>query len=83
MEPWASTGKRRNYELGTLVSCQMDCSDEGLMQEEIEDCLRPVISAVAKSSGASDWALGMMGQDSTGCIRRGELTALAEANNRN
>ena len=60
-------------------SHQMDCSDEGLMQKEIENCLRPVISQVAESSGGSNWALEMIGTDSTGGICREELTVLAEA----
>ena len=64
-------------------SHQMDCSDEGLMQEEIESCLQPVIAAVAESSADCGWALEMIHQDSTGCICRRELTALAEANHRN
>lgn len=58
-------------------SYQMECRDEGLMQEEIENCLRPVISAVAASSGDSDWAREMLRCDRTGCICRQELTELA------
>ena len=59
-------------------SYQIECSDEGLMQEEIENCLRPVISAVAASSGDSDWAWDMLRCDGTGCICRQELTELAD-----
>jgi hypothetical protein len=59
-------------------SYQIECSDEGLMQEEIETCLRPVISAVAASSGDRDWAREMLRGDGTGCICRQELTELAD-----
>jgi len=58
-------------------SYQMECSDEGLMREEIEDCLRPVIAAVAASSRDRVWALAMLGNDRIGCICRQELTELA------
>lgn len=60
-------------------SYQMECSGEGLMQEEIESCLRPVISAVATSSGDSEWAREMLRCDRMGCICRRELTELASA----
>lgn len=60
-------------------SYQIECSDEGLMQEEIESCLRPVISAVAASSGDGDWAREMLRWDRTGCVCRQELTDLAGA----
>ncbi|MBL7043036.1 MAG: hypothetical protein ISR77_30670 [Pirellulaceae bacterium] len=43
------------------------------MQEEIENCLRPVISAVADSSGGNEWAREMLRRDGTGCICRREL----------
>ena len=59
-------------------SYQIECSDEGLMQEEIENCLRPVVSAVAASPDGSEWALEMLRRDRTGCICRQELTELAE-----
>ena len=58
-------------------SYQMTCSDEGLMQEEIENCLRPVISAVAESSDGSQWAREMLRSDGTGCVCQRELTELA------
>jgi hypothetical protein len=59
-------------------SYQIECSDEGLMQEEIEKCLRPLISAVAASSGDGEWAREMLRCDPTGCICRQELTELAD-----
>ena len=43
-------------------SYQIECSDEGLMHEKIESCLRPVIAA-AKSSGGREWALKMLRHD--------------------
>ena len=58
-------------------SFQIECSDEGLMQEEIEDCLRPVIAAVAKSSGGHEWAREMLQHDRIGCLCRRDLTELA------
>ena len=36
-------------------SYQIDCSDEGLMQDQIENCLRLVIAAVAGTSGGREW----------------------------
>ncbi len=58
-------------------SYQMECSDEGLMQEEIESCLQPVISAVAESSGGREWALEMLQHDRMGFLCKQELTELA------
>ncbi len=49
-------------------SYQIDCSDEGLMQDEIENCLRPVIAAVAGTSGGREWALAMLRHDSSGFL---------------
>lgn len=60
-------------------SFQIECSDEGLMHEEIENCLRPVISAVHESSGGSEWALEMLRHDGTRSICQRELTELAQA----
>jgi hypothetical protein len=49
------------------------------MQEEIENCLRPVVAAAAASSGASEWALKMLQHDRIGCVCGRELTELAAA----
>lgn len=49
-------------------SFQIECSDEGLMQEEIEHCLQLVISAVADSSGDSQWAWEMLQRDRMGLL---------------
>jgi len=58
-------------------SYQMECSDEGLMQEEIELCLRPVISAVADSADGPEWARNMLRSDRIGVLCYRELTAVA------
>ena len=58
-------------------SFQLECSDEGWMQEEIEKCLRLVISAVAESSGGSAWALEMLQHDRLRFLCQQELTELA------
>ncbi len=57
---------------------QIDCSDEGLMQEELEDCLRPVIGVVAGTSGACAWAQEMLRRGGSEFCRP-ELTELAAA----
>lgn len=58
-------------------SYQIECSDEGLMLEEIENCLRPVIAAVAKSPGGGKWAHEMLLRDGVGFVCRKELIELA------
>jgi hypothetical protein len=58
-------------------SYQMECSDEGLMQEEIEDCLRPVIDAVANLPGSREWASEMLKYDRMGCLCEQELRKMA------
>ena len=58
-------------------SYQIECSDEGLMAEEIESCLRPVIAAVAGSSGDRAWALEMLRHDCVGFLCKEELAELA------
>jgi hypothetical protein len=59
-------------------SYRIECSDEGLMQEDIESCLRVVISAVGQSPGGNEWALEMRRRDRTGVICQRELALLAE-----
>jgi hypothetical protein len=58
-------------------SYQMECSDEGLMQEEIEECLRPVIAVVANSPESREWALKMLQYDRVRCLCEQELNQLA------
>jgi hypothetical protein len=57
---------------------QIDCSDEGLMQEEIEDCLPPVVGAVAGRPGAREWAREMLRRGGSDICRQ-ELTELVAA----
>jgi len=59
-------------------SAQIECSDEGLMKDEIESCLRMVISAVAKSTGGRDFAWEMLAFDQVGFLCRSELLELVE-----
>ena len=58
-------------------SYQIECSDEGVMAEETESCLRPVIAAVAGSSGDRAWALEMSRHDCVGSLCNEELAELA------
>ena len=59
-------------------SYQVECSDEGLMTDDIEDCLRPVIRAVKTSGGADadKWAKEMQKADRVGFICEHELGEL-------
>jgi len=58
-------------------SYQIECSDEGLMSEEIERCLRVVIAAVAGTSDAGDWAREMRRCDRVGFLCELESKELA------
>ena len=59
-------------------SYQVECSDEGLMTDAIEDCLRPVIRAVKTPGGADadKWAKEMQKADRVGFICKHELAEL-------
>lgn len=59
-------------------SHQVEASDEGLMADEIRDCLRPVIRAVKAVGGdnAAQWAHKMQLADRVGFIRDHELAEL-------
>jgi hypothetical protein len=59
-------------------SYQVECSDEGLMTEEIQDCLKPVIDAVKSAGGgeAARWAKDMSIADRVGFICDKELAEL-------
>jgi len=61
-------------------SYQVDMSDEGLMTEEIEECLRVVIKALQKCDLSPDdviaWCSEMAKKDRVGFICETELRAL-------
>jgi hypothetical protein len=59
-------------------SRQVECSDEGLMSDDIRECLKPVIQAVKKAGGveAAKWAKEMRTADRVGFICDKELTRL-------
>ncbi len=58
-------------------SYQVECSDEGLMTDDISDCLRPVIRAVEAGGGeAVKWANDMQIADRVGFICDKELAEL-------
>ena len=59
-------------------SYQVECSDEGLMTDEIRECLKPVIRAVKAAGGdeAAKWAKDMQVADRVGFICDKELAEL-------
>jgi hypothetical protein len=61
---------------------QVEMSDEGLMTDDIEDCLRAVIKAVKSADLSAEtkrtWAENMQRADRVGCICDEELGALAQ-----
>ena len=59
-------------------SYQVECSDEGLMTDEISECLKPVIRAVKAAGGdeAVEWARDMQTADRVGFICDTELAEL-------
>lgn len=61
-------------------SYQVVCSDEGLMTDDLEECLRPVIRAVKASGGkdATKWATEMRGADRVGFICDRELAKIVK-----
>lgn len=64
--------------LMTDGSCQVECSDEGLMIHDIRECLKPVIRAVRTAGGdeAVKWASQMQAADRIGVICDNELAEL-------
>ena len=69
-------------ELMKQGSYQVEMSDEGLMTEDISECLRVVIEAVRKSdlpaADVTAWCAEMTRQDRVGFICDGELATLAK-----
>lgn len=59
---------------------QVECSDEGLMSDDLENCLKPVIRAVQATDAAQakSWATAMIAADRVGCICDVELKKLSE-----
>ena len=64
-------------------SHQVECSDEGMMTDEICDCIRPVIKRARKSgldpTALRTWCTEMLAADRVGFICREELTKMLEA----
>ncbi|MEL7500370.1 MAG: hypothetical protein AAFN77_22435 [Planctomycetota bacterium] len=61
-------------------SYQVECSDEGMMTEDIEACLKPVIRAVKSVGGdaSREWAFAMVLEDRVGFICEEDLKRLAD-----
>ena len=59
-------------------SYQVECSDEGLMTDDIRQCLKPVIQAVKAAGGieAAKWAGAMRNADRVRFICDKELAEL-------
>ena len=67
-------------ELMKCGSYQVEMSDEGLMTEDIEDCLSVVLKALEKCNLASaeliSWCSAMKDNDRVGFIAREQLESL-------
>jgi uncharacterized Zn finger protein len=67
-------------ELMKQGSCQVEMSDEGLMTEDIEDCLNVVLEALKKcdlpATEVIAWCEAMLENDRVGCIDREPLQSL-------
>lgn len=66
------------------ASYQVECSDEGLMTEEIEECLQPVLLAAENCdpSVRAAWAFRMRVADRVGFICEEKLSAWSNIENR-
>lgn len=73
--------KRLALKLMKDGSYQVECSDEGLMTDEIQDCLNPVIRAAQADDDkeAVKWAFEMLRADRAGFICDRELKQIAES----
>jgi hypothetical protein len=71
---------RLALELMRQGSYQVEMSDEGLMTQDIEDCLDVVLKALEKcdlpAAEVIAWCSAMLGEDRVGFIARGPLQAL-------
>ena len=75
-----------SQELMSSGSYQVEVSDEGMMTEDIEECVQIVIKAIAKSdlpaADVTAWCAGMTLQGRVGFICDSELAALAKKTKR-
>jgi uncharacterized Zn finger protein len=71
-----------SQELMSQGSYQVEMSDEGMMTEDIEECLHVVIKAIRNSDLSAEnvtaWCASMTRQDRVGFICDSELAALAK-----
>jgi hypothetical protein len=69
-----------SLELMNQGSYQVEMSDEGLMTDDIEECLQVVVEALQKSdlppTEIIAWCKAMIKSDRVGCIYDRELQAL-------
>lgn len=69
-----------SLELMKTGSYQVEMSDEGMMTDDIEDCLSVVIKALKRcnlpANEVVDWCLAMLASDRIGFIAKEELAAL-------
>ncbi len=72
-----------SLELMKSGSYQVEMSDEGLMSDDIEACLKVVIAAIRKSdlspAEVSEWCAAMLKNDRVDCICVDELKKLQKA----
>ena len=72
------SAKEISIEFMGKASYQVECSDEGMMVDEVEACLKSVIDAVkaGDAGSAKSWAMMMLAADSAGFICEAELMSL-------
>lgn len=72
-----------SLEVMSRGSYQIEMSDEGLMTEDVEECVRVVIDALKKSDQpakeVSAWCEGMAAKDRVGFVCEKELKALQDS----
>lgn len=76
-----TTAKLIAIEFINKASYQVECSDEGLMTEEIESCLKPLFEAVTaeKWEDRQSWAIAMTQADRCGHICRDAIESLLKS----
>jgi len=69
-----------SLELMKEGSCQVEMSDEGLMTDDIEECLSVVLQALKKcdlpAADITSWCSAMLEHDRVGCIALDPLQSL-------